>query len=205
MADFAVFLDGLDVDLLRGFDNDSRRKAAVMALNKVARDARSQAAKMIRQDVNLPARYVGPAQQRLYVSKNASGGSLEAKITAQGRATSLAQFVNGAPRAGKPGVYVEVSPGKARFMKRAFLIKLPQGASPITDTKFNLGLAIRLRSGEKLKNKISARRVEKGLYVLYGPSVSQVFRANDGEGVATDMVPDVAAKLEAEFRRLLGV
>ena len=205
MSEFAVFLDGLEVDLLKGLDNESRRKATVMAINKIARDARAQAAKMIRQEVNFPAKYVSPAQKRLYVSKQATGGNLEARITAQGRATSLAQFVKGAPRPGKPGVYVEVAPGKARMMKRAFLIRLPQGSSPVTDTKFNLGLAIRLRPGESLANKVSARRVEKGLYVLYGPSVNQVFRANDGDGIANEMVPDVAAKLEAEFRRLLGV
>jgi len=205
MSKFAVFVEGLELDLLGGIDTSSRRLAATRAINKVARDARSKAARLIRNEVNLPARYVSPAQRRLWVSKSATQNSLEARIEAQGRATSLAQFVRGAPRAGKPGVYVEVAPGKARFLKKAFLIKLPQGASPVTDTKFNLGLAVRLRPGESLKNKISARRVEKGLYVLYGPSVNQVFRANDGQGIANEMSPDVARRLEAEFLRLLGI
>lgn len=205
MSQFAVFVDGLEVDLLKGLDSDTRRLAAVRAINKIARDARSEAARLIRQEVNLPAAYVSPNQKRLWVSKQATRGNLEARIEAQGRSTSLAQFVRGAPKPGKPGLYVEVAPGKARFMKRAFLIKLPQGSSPITDTKFNLGLAIRLRPGEALKNKISAKRVEKGLYVLYGPSVNQVFRANDGDGIANEMSPGVAGKLESEFLRLLGL
>lgn len=205
MTEFAVFLDGVELDLLREIDTAARRRAAVQAINKVARDARAQAARLIREQVNLPARYVSPAQKRLYVSKQAQGSSLEARITAQGRASSLAQFVTGPARPGKAGVYVEVQPGKARFMRRAFLIRLPQGTSPVTDTKFNLGLAIRLRPGERLENKVSARRVEKGLYVLYGPSVNQVFRANDNSGVANDIAPDTAARLEAEFLRLLGV
>lgn len=205
MSKFAVFVDGVELDLLAGLDTESRRVAAVRAINKVARDARAQAARLIRNEVNLPARYVSPAQRRLWVSQQAKGNKLEARIEAQGRATSLAQFVSGNSKPGKPGVYVEISPGKARFLKKAFLIKLPQGASPVTDTKFNLGLAVRLKPGETLKNKISARRVEKGLYVLYGPSVNQVFRANDGEGIANEMTPSVAGKLEAEFIRLLGL
>lgn len=205
MSEFAVFIDGVEVDLLAGLDSNSRRRAAVKALNKIARDARSVGSAMIRKQVNFPARYLSEQDKRFYISKKASGSSLEAKITAQGRATSLAQFVSGGAKPGKPGVYVEVQPGRARFMRKAFLIKLPQGNNAITDTKFNLGLAIRLRPGETLKNKVSSRRVAKGLYVLYGPSVSQVFRANDGSGVAEEMSPKVADQLSDEFLRLLEI
>ena len=81
-------------------------------------------------------------------------------------------------------------------------MRLPQGRT-LTDTKYNLGLAIRLRPGEKLQNKVAARRVEKGLYLLYGPSVDQVFRSRDGTGVATDLVPDIEQDLSDEFIRLL--
>ena len=205
MSRFAVFVDGVEADLLQGLDANSRRLAAVKAVNKIARDARATAAKMIRDQVNFPARYLSEQDRRFYVSKQATRNDLEARITAQGRATSLAQFVSGNAKVGRAGVYVEVKPGRARFMKRAFLIKLPQGSSPVTDTKFNLGLAVRLRPGESLKIKVDARRVEKGLYVLYGPSVSQVFRANDGGGVAEDIGPATVNKLEDEFFRLLGL
>jgi hypothetical protein len=105
---------------------------------------------------------------------------------------------------GHAGVYVQVAPGKSRFMKRAFLMRLPQG-STLTDTIFNLGLAIRLRPGEVLQNKVSARKVASGLYLLYGPSVDQVFRSNDGSGVANDMVPEIERDLSAEFLRLLDI
>jgi hypothetical protein len=205
MSQFAVFFDGLETDLLEGLDNASRRKAATQALNKIARDSRARAARLIRDKVNLPASYVAPAQKRLYVSQFATGGHLEAKITAQGRATSLARFVQGNAKPGKLGVYVEVSPGKARLMKRAFVIKLPGTGGGTTDTTANLGLAIRLRPGETMKNKLFSRRVASGLYVLYGPSVSQIFRANDGDGVATDMAPRVAEDLTNEFLRLIGI
>lgn len=205
MADqFAVFMDGLEVDLLEGLDSKSRHRAAVRAINKIARDARAEAARKIRDQVNLPARYVSPSQKRFYVSKQAQGRSLEARITAQGRATSLAQFIPGGARKGQRGVHVEVAPGKARLMKKAFVIPLRQGNASV-DTKYNLGLAIRLRPGERLQNKTFAKRVESGLYLLYGPSVSQVFRANDGTGVASDMAPEVANDLTAEFLRLLDI
>ena len=203
MSQFAFFTDGLEVDLLEGFSTEQRRLAAVRAINKIARDARAQAAKMIRNEVNLPARYVSPSEGRLAVTKQANGSNLEARITARGRATSLAQFVTGSAKPNVQGVHIEVAPGKARFLRRAFLIRLPQGNNPVTDTKFNLGLAVRLKPGDTLRNKITARRVEKGLYLLYGPSVSQVFRANDGDGIANEMTPGLEAKLRDEFLRLL--
>lgn len=201
-TEFAVFADGLEVDLLEGLDSKSRRTAAYQAINQAARDARSAAAREITDQVNLPARYVSPGQKRLYVSKKAQTNSLEARITARGRATSLAQFVQGGARRGQEGVYVEIAPGKARYMKRAFVIPLRRG-NQFTDTNYNLGLAVRLGPGEKLRNKMRARRVESGLYLLYGPSVSQIFRANDGSGVAQDMAPEVAKDLTSEFLRLL--
>lgn len=201
-AQFAVFADGVDVDLLEGLDTQSRRRAATQALNKIARDARALAIREMRQQVALPKSYF---DQKRFFTSPATASTLEAKVTARGRNTMLARFVKGAPKVGKPGVYVEVKPGKARFLKRAFLIKLPQGSNAVTDSLFNLGLAIRLRPGETIENKLVARRIERGLYILYGPSVSQVFRANDGDGVANEIAPEVAAKLQREFLRLLGL
>lgn len=204
MADFAVFAEGLSE--LQDFKNLKQdiRVAALRSINKIARDKRSRAARIIRNQVNFPASYVSPGQKRLHVSQKATRGSLEARITARGRATSLARFVQGSGKVGKAGVYVSVAPGKSRYMKRAFLIKLPQG-SVQTDTVFNLGLAIRLRRGETLRNKITARKMSSGLYLLYGPSVDQVFRSNDGTGVANDMVPEIERDLSAEFLRLLNI
>lgn len=202
MSTFAVFADGVDVDLLEGLDTGSRRRAASQALNKVARDARALAIRQMRSQIALPKSYF---DQKRFFTSPANQQTLEAKLTARGRATMLARFVKGSAKVGKPGVYVEVKPGKARYLKRAFLIKLPQGQNAVTDTLFNLGLAIRLRPGETIENKLVARRIERGLYILYGPSVSQVFRANDGDGVASDIAPDVAERLQREFLRLLGI
>lgn len=204
MAQFAVFAEGIELDLLSELDSKARRSAASKALNKIARDARSEAAKRILRQVALPASYVQPGNRRLYVSKPATANSLEARITAQGRATSLARFMTGGAKpGGRGGVTVAVKPGQARFMRRAFVMRLRAG-NQFTDTQFNLGLAIRLRPGESLQNKLRARKVENGLYLLYGPSVDQIFRDNSGEGVANDIAPQTADALAAEFARLIG-
>lgn len=201
MDNWTIFVEGLSG--LKEFDSmkQSIRLAAARAINKVARNGRVEIASDIRDQVNFPASYVAPSSKRLYVSQQATASSLEGRITARTRATSLARFVQGTPRRGA-GVRVEVTPGRSRFMRKAFLLRLPQGQGNV-DTKTNLALAIRLRPGESLANKRNVRRMEKGLYLLYGPSVDQVFRANDGDGVATDKAPKLANDLEREFLRLL--
>lgn len=200
---WAVVVEGLED--LQDFKNlkPEIRLAASRAINAITKTGRTIIARDIRDQVNFPASYVAPGQKRLYVSKMANTADLEGRITARGRATSLARFVKGTPRKGQ-GVVLEVGKGKATYMKKAFLIRLPAGSGE-TDTKFNMGLAIRLRPGETLKNKVSVRRMEKGLYLLYGPSVQQVFRANDGSGVANDRAGYLSTRLTDEFLRLLEI
>lgn len=202
MLQFAVMVEG--VESLREIRELGPRikTAAAQAINKVARDQRAEAARRITDQVNLPKSYVSPAGGRLVVSQQAQKENLEARITARGRPTSLARFSRGTP--GKAGVTVEVKPGQTSFMRRAFLIRLPQG-STLTDSRFNLGLAIRLRPGERLQNKVRQVKLDKGLYLLYGPSVQQVFLDNEGKGVAADLADPTADYLEAEFTRLLAL
>lgn len=202
MADFAYFVDGLDVDLLEGLDDATRRRKAAMAINRVARDARVEIARRIRAEVNLPASYVSPSSDRLSVTGTATANQLETRITARGRPTSLARFVTRG-RVGRAGVGLQVEPGRTTKMNRAFLLPLPAG-SGMVDTARNMGLAIRLRRGERLKNKYSAKQVSGNLYLLYGPSVSQVFEANSGKGVKRDIIPELEDDLRREFLRLLG-
>lgn len=189
-------------DVLGNLDDSKRTKLLSQAVNKTARDARVALARAVQAEVAFPNSAVSAQDERLYISKYASPASLKAVITARGRATSLARFATTKPKVNTPGVTVEVEPGSPRFMARAFLIKLPQGTSPITDTQFNLALAVRLPKGQTLKNK-NASRVSRGLYVLYGPSVAQVLENNAGTGVAKDMAPEIAGDLSAEIVRLL--
>lgn len=207
-SNWAVFVEGLQEVDLSNLDRDTIRRTASKAINKVARDARAKGAREIRKQVNLPARYVSPSGKGFYVSQQASPSSLQSIITARGRPTSLARFVKGNPRVGKAGVHLEVSPGRARFMRRAFILRLP-GTGGSTDPDLaNRGLAIRLRPGERLQNKVDALPFsgkDRQLYLLYGPSVDQVFRSRDGTGVANDMVPGIEEDLTAEFIRLLDL
>lgn len=203
MAQFAVVVEGIET-LADVRDYGKRIKiVSVQAVNKVARDQRAEAAKRIGEQINLPKRYLGPSAGRLTVTQQATRNRLEARITARGRPTSLARFSKGSP-GGRGGVTVEVHKGQARRMKRAFLIRLPQGSS-LTETRFNLGLAMRLRPGESVNNKIRQVQLSKGLVLLYGPSIQQVFLDNQGKGVAADIAEPTAKKLEAEVFRLLGL
>lgn len=200
---FVVVVEGLknvqDVSL----SQERIRFAAVQAVNKVARDTRAKAARRIREQINIPATYLQPGQKRLYVSKRAQRSDPTAIITARSRPTSLARYVQSGGR-GREGVQLEVQPNRTTYMRRAFLIKLKAGSGPV-DTKYNMGLAIRLREGETVENKRNVRRLEKGLYLLYGPSIDQVFLDNAQKGVADDLAPGILDDLEAEAIRLLGL
>ncbi len=190
-------------DLLAGLDTESRRLNAARAINKITRDYRTIAAKQIRQEINFPASYVAPSERRLQVVSQATRTKLEGVISAKSRATSLARFVQGAKR-GQRSPTVMVEPGKAIEMKRAFLIPLRAGTE-LTDTVFNLGLAIRLRPGETLTGKHTARKIASNLYLLYGPSVYQALIGNDGTGIADDIMPELLDDLRDEFFRLTKV
>lgn len=174
---------------------------AVQALNKTAAGTRTMLARKVLQEVNLPNEYVSPGQKRLYVSQQARRGNLEARIKARARNVSLARFVVGSPKPGVAGVTLRVSPKRTTTMGRAFLMRLRQGAD-LTDTKFNLGLAIRLKPGETIPNKKRMVRAARGLYLLYGPSVAQVLRGESGKGVIADSVSEIETALAAEFARL---
>ena len=195
------------IDLVSGLDRRVGR-AAVRAVNRTARDQRTVAARRIGEQVALPRSYLGPSGGRLIVTQRAAPGSPVARITARSRPTSLARFVQGAT--GRPGrnrgagLSVQVRPGRSVQLRRAFLIRLRRGAA-LTDTQYNLGLAIRLRPGESILNKYKQVQLSRRLYLLYGPSVQQVFLDNEGRGVAADIATPTAIKLEREFLRQLGL
>jgi hypothetical protein len=81
-------------------------------------------------------------------------------------------------------------------LSKAFLVRLRAGQGPVQDGAFNLGLAIRLRKGETISNKVQMVPFGGGLYLLYGPSVDQVFR-----GVASENAPLLADAFADEFFR----
>lgn len=172
-------------------------RAARLAINDTTRDVGlKESIRRIEEQVAFPPGYLNDPK-RLRISKFATENDLEAAIYARQRPTSLARFSSGGS-VGRAGVRVQVARGASREMGRAFLLRLPQGRGPVTDEAFNLGLAIRLRPGEKIANKkIMATQIgQSGLYLLYGPSVDQVFRS-----VAVDVSPQIADELATQFVR----
>lgn len=195
---YAVAVEGLEnLEDLEGLPRQIVL-AAQRAINRVTERSRTESARKIRKQVNFPARYLSGENGRLKITKKATANSLEGVIRGKERPTSLAQFTS-SKTIGKAGVRVQVKPGASIEMKKAFLLRLPQG-SVLTDTQFNMGLAIRLRDGERVLNKKHMVKLAKGLYLLYGPSVNQVFA-----DVAVDQAEESAVLLEREFLRLVDL
>ena len=196
MEEYAFFVEGLK-ELSNFADLDEKVKGfALNAINDSLDFARAEGARVMLTEVAFPDEYLAPKGGRFSVSRRATRGSLEGAITARQRATSLARFSSGSVGE-SPIVGVRRGKGAAK-LPRAFLMKLKSGNS---DTRNNLGLAIRLKKGEQLKKSHAAVEIGKGLYLLYGPSVDQVFRnLVNGE---TPFVRRVEDRLEGEFLRLL--
>lgn len=176
------------------------RRAARLAINqtterkglKYARDA------MLAQ-VAFPSGYLSPP--RFALSQRATDVDLTAAIKGQFTQTPLARFAGTARAsfiAGRrhrkgpgQGITVQINPGHSETLKRAFLLTLRNG---------NIGLAIRLKPGEVLRNTVGAKLITSGpltgVALLYGPSVDQVFRT-----VAVDITPQILDDLTTEFLR----
>lgn len=200
---YVVAVEGLSG--LHGLDTIPRavQLAAIRAVNGTADYAAAQSRKRIREQIGFPASYLtgkdGAGRQRLGVTKKARGSDLEAVITGRHRPTMLARFATSGTPGGKNGVRVEVAPGFAKFMRRAFLIRLPAGRGGSVETKSNMGLAIRLKPGERIENKKKMVQIGKGgPYLLFGPSVDQIAATVFGE-----VSPETSEYLSTEFARLL--
>lgn len=203
MADqFVVVVEGLaNLEAYKGMDERVKLNT-IRAINKVAPAIRTESRHRILSQINFPTSYLDPSAKRLFVSRLATRVKPEAAITARRRPTSLARFITGTPTPNKEGVNVSVAKGRVETLRRAFVIRLRAGTANL-DTKANLGLAVRLKRGETLRNKNATVKMANGLYLLYGPSIQQVFLDNSGEGVADDMAPVALEKLEDEFNRLM--
>lgn len=139
--------------------------------------------------------------ERLKVTRLASDTKLEAAVTGRKRATSLARFVTGhpVPNSKRPGgISVRVKSGRTTYLKNAFVVRLNKGAS-FSEDNYNLGLAVRLKPGERLTNKNTSHQawlVPNKVALLYGPSVDQVF-----SGVITELQPKLGDIVAGEFFR----
>jgi len=168
---------------------ETAETAMVLAINQVAeRDGMAIMQKDMQQQIDFPAGYL---KSRMTVKRRATKGSMEALISGRDRATSLARFAAGqTPKNTRGrGVRVQLRGGQVRHLRSSFLVNLKNG---------NTGLAVRLKPGESLRNSDSAVKLANNLYLLYGPSVDQVFR-----GVAEYRAPEIGEMVSQQFFRQL--
>lgn len=205
---FALVIEGLDhIDSLADIPREIVRSARI-AVNDAATRGRTEIGRQVLRRVNLPASYVAPRNKRLHVSKKATNADLEAIIAARSRPTSLARYALDSNPGRGEGVRVKVARhgavrtigGRKSKNFSAFLIRLRAG-STLTDTKHNMGLAVRTSSGRPPPGYKPAP-LGKNLWLLYGPSVSQiVYSEHNNGGVGTELSPEIQQMLEDEFWR----
>lgn len=175
-------------------------RAMRLAINGVTKGKGMTAIKrQMLDEIAFPSGYLNA--DRLKVTKLASDKNLESVITGRKRATSLARFVTGNPIPGSrrsDGISVRVQKGRTTYLKNAFLVRLKRGAS-LSEDNYNVGLAVRLKPGERLANKRTGHKawlVPNKVALLYGPSVDQVFA-----GVIEELRPQIGDDVAAEFHR----
>lgn len=176
-------------------------RAARIALNQTAeRKGLKLSRERMLQQVAFSSGYLYPP--RFEVSKKATDSSLLATIRGAFTPTPLARFAGAQRtrfatarahnrRVNRPKIRVEIKPGHPIVLPNAFLLTLKNG---------NIGLGIRVKPGEVLHHSVGAKFIATGplagVYLLYGPSVDQVFRS-----VAAEISPDLLLELESEFLR----
>ena len=175
---------------------DAAVPAMRMAINDVAtRGGMALIREEMTDQIAFPRGYL--TGDRIGVTKRATNANLEAVITGRKRATSLARFTSASTINQKGGVSVRVSRGRTTYLKQAWLVRLKKGAS-LDEDNYNIGLAVRLRPGEKLNKKTVHQSwlVAGQVALLYGPSVDQVFQE-----VAGDVVDPISEMVQDEFFR----
>lgn len=181
-------------DVSRFFEElpDIAEQAAVFAINDTVQgEGLTLIKKDMRDQINFPSGYL--EGERLRVAKKATRGRLEAVIRGRDRPTSLARFAPGYTPENSRGrpITVRVKRGGSQVLRGAFLVRLNKGQS--------IGLAVRLKPGETLRETEGAVRLANNVYLLYGPSVDQVLR-----GVAEDRGEEIADIVGRNFLRQFG-
>lgn len=193
----------VEVDAIRALNDfleaapETTRQSASLAMNTVLpRKGMNRYRKQMKAQIGFPAGYLEDTE-KFGVTQFAKPGDLTAAITARQRPTSLARFANGP--VGGEGATVRVKAGRSTRLKRAFMVRLMSGTQ-LTGETYNLGLAVRIPGGEAAvrgkKDTSHMVHLSKDVFLLYGPSVDQVFQS-----VSVTETPQVLNEIEAEFYR----
>ena len=176
---------------------DEGMAVAVQAINDTAEYAFDLGRESILDQIAFPAGYLD-LPGRYLISRKAVLRDPQASIVARDRPTALSRFVTSAPAPLKKGpVRVRVSrKGSGGTLRGAFITPLKGG---------NKGVAIRVKRGEGIRGRDrdiaglqAFREDEHGTtYLLYGPSVNQVFF-----DVVEDIEPNVSRFLVDRFSEL---
>lgn len=162
---FVIAMEGIDE---LNLNNQSARidRVVSMAVNRATERGRAWIAADMQDQVNFPTHYLSKNARRLTTFGYATPDAPERSIIGRSEPTSLARFVTGTPTKGRP-ISVQVKPGQTRTIGNSFIINLRNN---------NKGLAMRLPNGQRPSGAYKPRRLASGLWLLYGPSVDQVFR-----------------------------
>lgn len=193
--------EGLDAmrDYIASFPKRTPRAARLAINTVISRKGMKLLQDEMYDQVAFPKNYL--KGDRLFVRKFARETDLTGIILGRKRATSLARFAAPGTPIGsqaRAGVRVMVNRGSSVTLRNAWLVRLRRGAS-LTEDNFNVGLAIRLREGERIAGKFSTHSswlVPGQVALLYGPSVNQVF-----DDVAEEQGPQVLNMVSDEFFR----
>lgn len=170
-------------------------QAAALAINTVStRQALPMIRREMRDQLSFPEGYL-ETSDRLAVVRKATRNTLQATIRGRDRATSLARFRTGGQNPANTrgrGVRLQLKRGQTRILRKAFLINLRGG---------NTGLAVRLKPGESLQNSTGAVELAANVYLLYGPSVDQVFQTVSGD-VAPNLLDQATNEFFRQYARL---
>ena len=197
MAEYAVFIQGLS-DALEDVSQlpERTKRAIALTIPRITQRARTEASRRMRAQINWTASYLGD-KLRMKID---TGENYEGTISTTFRPTSLAQFASGSKQPWTQAKRLHVGQASFTTLNNPLLfVPLRAGKAAITEDNRNIGLAVRLKDGETIKGKYKVKPISKGLYLLYGPSASQVFYT-----VAEDLVPDVAEWLGAEYTRQMN-
>lgn len=180
------------IESIAAFDEQLKRIpiAASRAVNFAAQRARVESGRRIREQLAFAARYLTGADGRIEY-KPSTKATLQARLSARSRPSSLARFVRSVGKG--TGARVVVKPGTSAVLPGAFIIGIGD----------NQLLAV--RSPKKPRTAFKPKRLGASLWLLYGPSVAQALISRAGRGVWPTMEAEIIANLEREFIRQMGL